>query len=560
MDKAFLLALSVVLAVSMTASAFGFGPVVYTQQGFLQGKYEDGVQKFLGVRYAEPPLGNLRFYPPVSPSSWEGIRQVTNFGYNCPQNNLAGVSPLPNQNEDCLYLNIWAPANAYAGANLPVMVFLHGGGYQTGSGAQPITDGTVLSATTNTIIITINYRLGLLGMLAHPALLEESGTFGNYNIMDQAQALRWVQQNIQFFGGDPNAVTLAGQSVGAISVAIHLVSPLSRGLFSQAIMESAVTSVLTTQTYVGNQGNNLVAALGCDTSSNAKILACLRAANVSTLLHLQTTIQPSPARPSVDGIVIPDQPLKLLQEGYFTRVPVLAGNVHNESTVFLADSLAYYKGVYPINQTYFDQVTSVAANFGPNFASVVDSLYPANSYPSIFGRLAAIEGDRDYTCQVRHYVDLMSQAGLEQIYLYDLHHYLPYPNPQTFLNVFHSTDLNYVFGTSCISDFWPYGPPTCLTGTPAQFWQPGTVDYNLSQQVMAVWGSFLWNGNPGIFWPTYNTATKAIQIIDVNPYFQVQYNIDAPQCAYWDSLLAYCGDGVCNNGETVSTCPVDCHC
>jgi len=553
------LPLCLLVLVALVAAASAFGPIAFTGQGVIQGKWANQVQQFLGVPFAAPPVGDLRFKPPVRPSAWDGVRVATSFGPNCPQNGLAGVQPLPNQSEDCLYLNIWAPLLANAGSNLPVMVFLHGGGYQTGSGAQPVTDGSVLAATTNSIIVTVNYRLGLLGMLAHPAFLEETGTFGNYNIMDQVQALRWVQENIGFFGGNPSAVTLAGQSVGGISVAIHLVSPQSRGLFQQAIIESAVTSSLTNQSYVGAQGNTLVAALNCSTSSNAAIRACLRAASPATLLNLQKTVQPAPARPSVDGIVIPDQPLALLQKGYFARVPVLAGNVQNESTVFRANGLSYFNGVYPINQTYFDQFISNAAQFGPNFPSVVNQLYPASSYPTVFARLAAIEGDRDYTCQVRHYVDLMNEAGASDLYVYELRRALPYTNPQTFLGSFHSTDLNYVFGTSCISDFWPYGPPTCLTGTAPQFWAAGSVDYQLSRQVMTVWGNFLWNGTPGAFWPTYDTTTKAVQVINVNPFLHVEYNLASAQCAYWDNLVVFCGDGICNNGENRVSCPSDCN-
>jgi hypothetical protein len=167
------------------------------------------------------------------------------------------------------------------------------------------------------------------------------------------------------------------------------------------------------------------------------------------------------------------------------------------------------------------QVISSAALFGPNFASVVDQLYPASSYPTVFARLAAIEGDRDYTCQVRHYADLLSGSGIGSLYVYQLRKVLPYPNPQSFLGAFHTSDvrppslfqlngrlglltcspvqqLNYVFGTSCMSDFWPYGPPTCYTGNAPQFWTPapGNVDYLLSQQVMSVWGSFLWYAPP----------------------------------------------------------------
>src|SRR5690348_11209570 len=207
-------------------------PVVTTSDGAVRGAAAGTVNEFLGLPYAAPPTGNLRWRAPQPAAAWTGVRDATTFGPSCPQAPSPFAPPGP-FSEDCLYLNVYTPA-ARPGANRPVLVWIHGGGLVQ-DGARDY-DGTKLAAD-GVVVVTINYRLGALGFLAHPALASH-GAAGNYGLMDQQAALRWVQRNIARFGGDPGNVTIAGQSAGGLSVLAQMVSPSARGLFQRAIVQS----------------------------------------------------------------------------------------------------------------------------------------------------------------------------------------------------------------------------------------------------------------------------------------------------------------------------------
>jgi para-nitrobenzyl esterase len=228
-------------------------PVVRVESGDVQGVANDGVASFKGIPYAAPPVGELRWRPPQPAAPWTGVRQAAEFGADCMQGRFgpppaAGVPAPPASSEDCLFLNVWRPANATSGAKLPVMVWIHGGGFVGGSGSFPATSGLQF-AKHGVVLVTINYRLGRFGFFAFPALSRErpEETKGNYAYMDQIAALQWLKRNIAAFGGDPNNVTIFGFSAGGVSVHSLLASPMARGLFHKAIAESAGSrdSVLT---------------------------------------------------------------------------------------------------------------------------------------------------------------------------------------------------------------------------------------------------------------------------------------------------------------------------
>lgn len=235
---------AVLLAALLTGAAQESPPVVQIESGQLQGTLEDGVVSFRGIPYAAPPVGPLRWRPPQPVAPWTGIRQATQFGPDCMQMRFnrpsgAPASPAPPPSEDCLYLNVWAPAGASMGAKLPVMVWIHGGGFVGDSGSSPLTWGTHF-ARRGVVLVTFNYRLGRFGFFAFPALSREHSEElkGNYAYMDQIAALQWVQRNIAAFGGDPGNVTIFGFSAGGVSVHSLLVSPLARGLFHKAMVQS----------------------------------------------------------------------------------------------------------------------------------------------------------------------------------------------------------------------------------------------------------------------------------------------------------------------------------
>ena len=210
--------------------------IVKTEAGLISGFQQDNLRVFLGIPFAAPPVGDLRWRPPVPVKPWEGVKETKKYSPACPQPSV--IDPNLSMSEDCLYLNVWTPA-ADETEKLPVMVFLYGGAFGKIAGSISMYNGTAL-AKKGVIVVTPNYRVGALGFLAHPQLDNESqnNSSGNYGILDQIAALEWVQNNIEAFGGDPSKVTIFGQSAGGESILIHLTSPLSKGLFKQAIVES----------------------------------------------------------------------------------------------------------------------------------------------------------------------------------------------------------------------------------------------------------------------------------------------------------------------------------
>ena len=360
------------------------GPTVTIADGVLAGRASpDGaVQTFMGIPYATPPLGPLRWRPPQPAIPWTGVRDATRAGPACMQVSRPGVAAVPS--EDCLSLNVWAPhrPGLSAGApGLPVMVFIHGGGFVFGSGSEPVYDGDRL-ARHGVVLVTLNYRLGVFGFLAHPGLTREGGgVSGNYGLLDQIQALRWVQTNIARFGGDPRRVTLFGESAGGTSVAMLLASPMTNGLFGQAILESPalgwrfVTLAEAEQTGL---------AIGSD-------IAALRRAPAASLLAANITIQRLAPRmapvplpfPIVDGQVLPEQPGLLLTEPGARRMPIIIGDVADEGLGFAGRWASLPPADYP---------QRLAQLFGAKAAQAA-SIYPAHDPASVLRAGADIIGD-----------------------------------------------------------------------------------------------------------------------------------------------------------------------
>jgi para-nitrobenzyl esterase len=304
------------------------GLVISTAGGTVGGKAAGPMNAFLGIPYAAPPVGNLRWRPPHPAARWLGIRQATSFGPNCPQ--PPSQFGLASTSEDCLYLNVFTPAGTHR-RNLPVMVWLHGGSLLVGESndydpARLVRDGV--------IVVTVNYRLGALGFLADPALADRpGGPSGNFGLEDQQAALRWVQRNIRGFGGDPANVTLTGESAGGLSVLAQLASPGARGLFARAISESG-TYNLTQEPLatVEAAGEAFAAKVGCTSQAAA---ACLRHLPVSAIVDSEDF---TGYRPDIDGRVLTQSIGAALASGQFNRVPVINGTNHDEWRLFVARS------------------------------------------------------------------------------------------------------------------------------------------------------------------------------------------------------------------------------
>ena len=368
--RAALLSLCFALAAA-AGPAFGASetrPEVRVRQGALQGFADSGagVVAYKGIPFAKPPVGELRWRATVPAPAWEGVRDAREFGYACLQPPSQPTSVyyggMAKTNEDCLTLNVWAPSGAQ---KLPVMVWIHGGSLVGGSGSEPMYDGVKI-AKQGVVYVSINYRLGLLGYLAHPALSAESPQrlSGNYGLLDQIEALRWVRDNIAVFGGDPGKVTIAGESAGGLSVIALMTSPLASGLFDKAIVQSgympsyrALHEASFGLPSAEAAGTELATAAGVPNASAAKTgaanasaaaAAALRAADLVALFQagLKTGWQPEPV---IDGVVLKRQFADAFARGEQAKVPVLAGFNEGEirSLLFLMpkapDTQAAYK-------------------------------------------------------------------------------------------------------------------------------------------------------------------------------------------------------------------------
>jgi len=296
--------------------------------GTLRGAEVDGVRSFLGVPYAQPPVGALRWRAPRALGPWSGVRDALRFGPECMQGARAasGVS----MSEDCLYLNVWVPARR-SRRQLPVMVWVHGGAFKVGTASQPVYEGASL-ARAGLIVVTLNYRLGKFGFLAHPALTAEDpdGLLGNYGLMDVIAALQWVHTNIKSLGGDPRKVTLAGQSAGGAAVYDLMTSPLAAGLFSQAIIESGVFSTPTTPFATAERDGAAAARSWDPGATDAAALRRLPAAQI------QGSGPPLAGNfgPMIDGKVLPEDIATAFDAGRMARVPLLIGSNSYEAGFF----------------------------------------------------------------------------------------------------------------------------------------------------------------------------------------------------------------------------------
>jgi para-nitrobenzyl esterase len=326
-------------------------PIVRVESGELSGVVDDGVASFKGVPFAAPPVGDLRWRPPQPATQWSGVRQAAEFGADCMQGRFgpppaAGAPPARVPSEDCLFLNVWRPASAATGAKLPVMVWIHGGGFVFGSGASPNTSGAQF-AKRGVVLVSLNYRLGRFGFFAFPALSRErpDEPKGNYAYMDQIAALQWVKRNIAAFGGDPNNVTIFGFSAGGVSVHSLLASPMARGLFHKAIGESAGSrdSVLTARPMredgvdpnypvsAETIGTTFARSMGIEGTDDTA-LASLRSLSADQVLRgaqpAAGATQPPPIEttPVLDGKLVTETAESAYKGGRQARVPLLVGS------------------------------------------------------------------------------------------------------------------------------------------------------------------------------------------------------------------------------------------
>lgn len=527
-----LAASSLILSIPVWANPPG-GTVVATTGGLVQGLIQDGVLQFRGIPFAAPPVGPLRWQPPQPAARWQGVRDATQFGNICLQVTTLGPFAGPaNDNEDCLYLNVYTPAQPRSHGPLPVLVWIHGGGNVDGGSTDY--DGSKLATQGQVVVVTINYRLGLLGFMAHPAIDAEGHLFANYGILDQQAALKWVQQNVHNFGGDPHNVTLGGQSAGSVDTESNVISPLAAGLLQRAIFESVLLEPTPLATAEA-AGVAFSVAAGCGSGTDAATAACLRnltAQQIFTLSGTDSTEAPYESQIVIDGTVLPDRFTTLIQKGQFNHVPVMSGWTEDEGNFGLGIT-EYFSGPPRVPASVADYTARIAA-FGANQAQAA-ATYPLAHYATPQLALDAISTDST-ACAQRHTNLLLAPQVAVYEYEFDDRSAPSYfPKMPGFLSLaYHTSDIQYLFPG------WHGGPD----GIPHAL---NAEQEFLSNELVEAWTSFARSGNPnghGNFpWPRFEGAPDALGVLSESlptlfPLTDTEI-AQRHQCGFWDSISSY---------------------
>jgi para-nitrobenzyl esterase len=480
--------------------------------GPLHGRFSTtlSVHSYRGIPYAAPPVGALRFADPEPHAPWTTPLDVTHFGAFCPQLDSAwGAAPAADkQSEDCLTLNVWTPATA-PDARLPVLVYLHGGSFVVGGSGFAAYDGARLAHEGGVVVVSLNYRLGPLGFLAHPELSAASphASSGNYGILDQIAALRWLQDNVATFGGDPARVTIFGHSSGGASVCALYTSPLARGLFAGAIIQSGFCSEGgETLADVEALGEEAASALGCDGADD--VIACLRAAPVDDVLHaLAAGVQLEDGvhyRPSVDDYVLHAPPGDVLAAGDADPVPLVVGTTSDEGSLYaasldIADVAAYEAWV---------------TDRWPDDAPALLALYPADDDSAVPGALDHLITHWLYTCPARRIAS--DAAAFAPVWRYQFEH-VSWDAAARGLGAYHGAELPYLFHY--------------FKDDAAHMWSAD--DAALSARLVADWSEFAARGALPA-WPAYDPSADPYEILDLPP--SASDDLDGPACDLWDTL------------------------
>lgn len=493
---------------------------VATQCGSFRGRPDPGAVSFKGIPFAKPPIGSLRWQPPAPVDCETDVRPAQEFGAACAQfdadGNVLSVA------EDCLYLNVWTPAEIFP-TNLrrPVLFFIHGGGNQRGSPSHEqlgvsLYDGQRMAAVADAVVVTVGYRLGALGFLAHPALSGESvqQRSGNYGLLDQLAALQWVQDNIVAFGGDPQRVTIFGESGGARDVCSLVASPLASGLIQGAIMQSGgcrQQDLLAAEV----EGQALAASIGCPSATDS---SCLREASVQQLLDavgVEVTDGAFVGRnigPIVDEYVLQGSPDEVIAQGAHNPVPLIIGANTEETGVWARSNISeqQYEGL-------------VRGQFGALLGDLILAQYPIEDYSSPAAAYVALSTDSQFICPARR-VAQAAAVHSQPVYVY------------RFAKAFESTPLQGSGAFHGIELFYLFQKVSEL-----QSYVASESDKKIEQAMADFWVGFAGSGNPnsageglGVEWEPYSTDADTVLHID-----SVTAQIIEPrltQCEFWGGL------------------------
>jgi para-nitrobenzyl esterase len=468
--------------VSRLPEASPFAPVVSIDQGALQGVALEGVERFLNIPYAAAPTGEMRWRPPAPANAWRGVREAGSYGPACPQPVRPAVvagGVAENQSEDCLQLNIWRPEGA---RNLPVIVWIHGGAHVIGSSVFPLFDGERL-ARQGVVFVSINYRLGVLGYFAHPSLTVETDTaapLGNYGFMDQMAALRWIQENIAAFGGDPARVTVMGESAGANSIIALLANPQARGLFSKAIIQSSV-ALADYRSLEQQESAGRALALRAGLSEGADAGA-LRSLSVDAILAAQGERSGGEIGPFIDGRAITDTPWRVVARGEAIDIPLLIGANSDEASVIFAMGVP---------------AAAAKAYIGPDI-DAARAAYGVELSEAEFAR--QVLGDAWFVAPARWLAGQTSDGAASFLYHFD---YVAAARRGARPGAAHGSELPYIFQT--LDQFSAVlGPRT-------------EEDLTFARDISACWIAFAATGEPNCplapDWPVYDAKRDALALI-----------------------------------------------
>jgi len=476
-------------------------PFVALDDGVIEGRwFVGGLRAFLGVPFAKPPLGELRWKAPEKNQPWSGTRDAGKFGPRCPQ--PPSSDPLNVESEDCLYLNVWTPTDA---KKLPVMVWIHGGGNVNGSGSEWVYDGQQL-ASRGVVLVSINYRLGVFGFFGHEGLSDggasagNAGNAGNQGLWDQQRALRWVHDNIAKLGGDPDNVTIFGESAGSVDVCMHMASPASRGLFHRAISQSGgCTTVRGTLTSAQRTAARFATQLGC---ADADPLACLRQKSIVELVDSASAFSGS-FNVIVDGSFMPEQPRALFDRGEVAKVPYMLGSTTDEGSYWTLDATGITN-----DEQYLE---ALKQRFSEPVQPIAD-LYPVSQFAEAKdpykAAITRIWGDARLVCPT---VDVARRALALDLPVYLYNWDIPVDDV---IGVAHASELVFVFGTN-------------------QFFTPETLP--VSEQMQSYWTNFSKTGDPNgadlLEWP--KSPANGNLRINFNLESTIIPDFRARECDFW---------------------------
>jgi len=552
------------------------GPVAMTEYGVVRGYVDSGVNHWRGVPFAAPPVGNLRFREPQDALKWEGVREAIEEGPICPQIKI--FDWLYAGNEDCLYLDVYAPGDASPTNLKPVFVWIYGGAWILGDAYEfGLYDGKNVVNARDYVIVAMNYRLGPLGFMANDAIQAESpqGTAGNFALLDQLKALEWVRDNIASFGGDPKQVTIGGESAGGFSVCWHLASPLSAGLFHAAIIESGTCSdnnFFVSYELSRNWTNTYTSMVGCDPNAPDGGLTCLRNLPTGDIMgnllgagpehSLAENMQSVRQRhadlfgadgslgnsswgyhprlfplmswaATIDGVSLPAMPLAQIEAGRFNKVPTIAGTNHDEGTMFVPMMFLIVPGVhFPVQAS--DLPVAMDHFFGnATVTRLIEQEYPLANYSSPEECFNDILRDYMFVCAARRALRAMDRHGTDT-WLYHWHYKGDWIDGYI-LGDYHAAELEFVWDA------------------PIPIIHPFSANDNaMANTVDTYWSNMVWSGNPNgnattssrtgalrgeEYWPQYDNVNMADMVLAVPT--QVERDYFESQCEFWDRALGY---------------------